>query len=76
MTGGPAKIIAGADGCMDLPRTRGMPVLMAAATFRIGLIMERGLMRQRISPSSDHAGRGAGMDAEMTPGMTLEDVWI
>src|SRR6266567_8512443 len=33
-----------------------MPVLMAAATFRIGLIMERGLMRQGISPGSDCAG--------------------
>ena len=42
MTGGPAKIIAGANGCMDLSRTRVMPALMAAATFRIGLIMERG----------------------------------
>ncbi len=41
-TGGPAKIIAGANGCMDLSRTRAMPALMAAATFRIGLIMERG----------------------------------
>ena len=38
--------------------------------------MERGLMRQRISPGSDYAGRGAGMDVEMTPGMALEDVWI
>jgi len=28
----------------------------AAATFRIGLIMERGLMRQRISPGSSYAG--------------------
>ena len=33
-----------------------MPTLMAAATFRIGLIMERGLMRQRISPGSGYAG--------------------
>jgi len=55
MTGGPAKIIAGANGCMDLSRTRVLSPL-AAATFRIGLIMERGLMRQRISPGSDHAG--------------------
>ena len=37
--------------------------------------MERGLMRQRISPGSDYA-RGAGMDVGMTPGMALEDVWI
>src|SRR5882757_8645477 len=33
-----------------------MPALMAAATFRIGLIMERGLMRQGISPGSGYAG--------------------
>jgi hypothetical protein len=52
-----------------------MSALMAAATFRIGLILERGFMRQRISPGSDSA-RGAGMDGEMTPGMALEDVWI
>ena len=75
MTGNPAKIIAGANGCMDLSRTRVLPAL-AAATFRIGLIMERGLMRQRISPGSDYAACGAGMDVEMTPGMALEDVWI
>jgi hypothetical protein len=48
MTGGPAKIIAGASGCMDLSRTRVLPAL-AAATFRVGLIMERGLMRQGIT---------------------------
>ena len=53
-----------------------MPPVLAAATFRIGLIMERSSMRQRISLGSDYAGRGAGMDAEMTPGMALEDVWI
>ena len=29
-TSGPAKIIAGASGCMDLPRTRGMSALMAS----------------------------------------------
>jgi hypothetical protein len=40
-TGGPAKIIAGVNGCMDLPRTR-MSASMAAATFRIGPIMKRG----------------------------------
>ena len=38
--------------------------------------MERGLMRQRISPGPGYAARGAGMDAGMTPGMALEDVWI
>jgi hypothetical protein len=75
MTDGPAKIIAGANGCMDAFQTRVLPAL-AAATFRIDLIMERGLMRQRISPGSDYADPGAGMDVEMTPGMTLEDVWI
>jgi hypothetical protein len=37
------------------PRTRVLPAL-AAATFRIGLIMERGLMRQRISPGPDYTG--------------------
>jgi len=31
MTGNPVEIIAGASGCMDLPRTRGMPALRAAA---------------------------------------------
>jgi hypothetical protein len=55
MIGGPAEIIAGASGCMDLSRTR-VPPAQAAATFRIGLIMERGLTRQRISPRSDCAG--------------------
>jgi hypothetical protein len=75
MTGGPAKIIAGASGCMDLSRTRVMPT-RAAATFRMGLIMERGLMRQRISPGSDYAGLRRWDDAAMTPGMALEDVWI
>ena len=74
MTGGPAKIIAGANSCMDLSRTRVLPTL-AAATFRVGLIMERGLMRQ-ISPGLTTPARGAGMDVEMTPGMALEDVWI
>jgi hypothetical protein len=38
--------------------------------------MERGFMRQRISPGSDTPARGAGMDVEMTPGMALEDSWI
>ena len=52
MTGSPAEIIAGASGCMDLSRTRVLPPL-AAATFRIRLIMERGLMRQRIGPGSE-----------------------
>src|SRR5437899_661858 len=40
-----------------------MPAPMAAATFRIGLIMERGLMRQGISPGSATPACGAGMDA-------------
>jgi hypothetical protein len=75
MTSGPAKIIAGASGCLDLSRTRVLPAL-AAATFRIGLIMERGLMRQRISLARTTPARGAGMDAATTPGMALEDVWI
>jgi hypothetical protein len=44
----PAKIIAGASGCMDLSRTRVL-LALAAATFRVGLIMERGLMRQGIT---------------------------
>jgi hypothetical protein len=34
------------------------------------------MMRQRISPGSASPARGAGMDAGMTPGMALEDVWI
>ena len=38
--------------------------------------MERGSMRQRISPGPDYAARGAGMDAALTPGTALEDVWI
>ena len=75
MTSGPAKIIVGAGGRGDLSWTRVLPA-RAAATFRIGLIMERGLTRQRISPGSDYAARGAGLDGEMTPGMALEDVWI
>jgi hypothetical protein len=29
-----------------------------------------------ISPGSASPARGAGMDVEMTPGMTLEDMWI
>jgi len=32
------------------------PPTPAAATFRIRPIMERGMMRQRISPGPDHAG--------------------
>ena len=52
MTGSPAEIIAGASGCRDLSRIRELPSL-ASATFRIRLIMERGLMRQRISPGSE-----------------------
>jgi len=53
-----------------------VPPTPAAATFRMRLIMERGMMRQRISPGSASPARGAGMDGEMTPGMALEDVWI
>ena len=53
-----------------------VPPTPAAATFRVRLIMERGMMRQRISPGSASRARGAGMDVEMTPGMALEDVWI
>jgi hypothetical protein len=75
MTGGPAKIIAGATGCMDLSRTQVLPTL-AAATFRIGLIMERGLNAAEDQPWLRLPTRGAGMDVEMTPGMALEDVWI
>ena len=37
-------------------RTPVMPTLRAATTFRIGLIMERGLKRQRISPGSGYTG--------------------
>src|ERR1700750_564728 len=40
-----------------------VPQTPAAATFRIRLIMERGMMRQRISPGSASPARGAGMDA-------------
>ena len=75
MTGGPAKIIAGANDCMNLCRTRGLPAL-AAATFRMGLIMERGLMGGGSALALTTPARGAGMDAAMTPGMALEDVWI
>jgi hypothetical protein len=50
---------------------------MAAATFRIGLIMERGLMRGEDQPWLRLRRPAAlGMDVEMTPGMALEDVWI
>lgn len=56
---GPAKIIAGANGCIDLSRTRGMPTL-AATTSRMGLIMERGLLRQQISPGSDYPPTAPG----------------
>jgi hypothetical protein len=48
-TGGPAKVIAGANGCMDLSRTQVLPTL-AAATFRIGLIMERGFSAAEDQP--------------------------
>jgi hypothetical protein len=34
------------------------------------------MMRQRISPGPASPARGTGMDAEMTPGMALEDMWI
>ena len=53
-----------------------LPPALKAATFRIRLIMERGFMRQRISPGSDHVGLRRREDVEMTPGMALEDVWI
>jgi hypothetical protein len=53
-----------------------VPTRHPRATFRIRLIMERGMMRQRISPGSASLARGTGMDVEMTPGMALEDVWI
>ena len=33
-------------------------------------------MRQRITPGAGYAGPFAGMDAEMTPCVTLEDSWI
>ena len=75
MTGGPAKIIAGANDCMNLCRTRVLPAL-AAATFRMGLIMERGLMGGGSALALTTSACGAGMDVEMTPGMALEDVWI
>jgi hypothetical protein len=76
MTGGPAKIIAGANGCRDLSRTRLLPAL-AAATFRMGLIMERGTGLGRGSALAlIMPARGAGMDVEMTPSTALEDVWI
>ena len=53
-----------------------VPPTLAAATFRIRLIMERGMMRRRISPGPASPARGAGMNGEMTPGMALEDMWI
>jgi hypothetical protein len=75
MTGDRTKIIAGVSGCMVLSRTRVLPTL-AAATFRIGLIMERGLMGGGSALAPATPARGAGMGGEMTPGMALEDVWI
>jgi hypothetical protein len=33
-------------------------------------------MRQGISPALTAPARGAGMEAEMTPGIAQEDVWI
>ena len=53
-----------------------VPPTPAAATYRMRLIMERGMMRQRISPGPATPARGAGRTPEMTPGMALEDVWI
>ena len=53
-----------------------VPPTLAAATYRMRLIMERGMMRQRISPGPATPARGAGRTPEMTPGMALEDVWI
>ncbi len=61
---------------MDLSRTQVLPTL-AAATFRIGLIMERGFSAAEESALAlTTPACGAGMDVEMTPGMALEDVWI
>jgi hypothetical protein len=74
-TAGLTKIIAGAIGCMDLSQTR-VPPTLAAATFRIRLLMERGFMRRRISPGSATPAHGAGMNGAMTPDMALEDMWI
>ena len=49
---------------------------LTAATFRIGLIMERGLMGRGSALALTTPARGAGMDVAMMPGMALEDVWI
>ena len=73
---GPAKIIAGASGCMDLPRTRGMSALMASR-----YIPYRPDNGTWLNAAENHLAlttpaRGAGMDGEMTPGMALEDMWI
>ena len=75
MTGGPAKIIAGASGCMDLSRTRVLPAL-AAATLRMGLIMERGLMGGGSALALTTPARPPGLDVGMTLWIALEDGWI
>jgi hypothetical protein len=75
MTGGPAKIIAGASGCMDLSRARVL-LALAAATFRVGLIMERGFMGQGITWLWLRRPAALGWTPEMPPGTALEDVWI
>jgi len=55
MTGSPAKIIAGANDCMNLCRTR---VLPPPGSRYIPYRHDNGTWRnaQRISPGSDYAG--------------------
>ena len=47
-----------------------------AATFRIRLIMERGMMRQGGQPWLSFRPAAPGWTPGMTPGMALEDMWI
>ena len=54
-----------------------VPPTPAAATFRIRLIMERGMMRQGGSALARLPRPAApGWTPGMTPGMALEDMWI
>ncbi len=53
-----------------------MPALMAEATFRLGMIIERGCSAEDHVPAWAAPGASAGLSTRMTPYVALEDSWI